>query len=129
MELILKAAASALLTAAVGLLLKKQNPEIALLLGAVTALGILFASLKIVDGLGELRQLARQMIGSETDVLLAPILKCLAISVVTRFSADSCRDASQSAAASAIEFAGSACSLTAVMPLLLSVLKTVGGFL
>ena len=53
MELILKAAASALLTAAVGLLLKKQNPEIALLLGAVTALGILFASLKIVDGLGE----------------------------------------------------------------------------
>ena len=45
----------------------------------------------------------------------------------SRFSAESCRDASQNAAASAVEFAGAACSLGVVLPLLVSVLKTLGG--
>ena len=127
--MILKAAAAAVFAAVIGLLLKKQNPESALILGTLTALGILIASLGILNGFGELRKLVRQMAGSEAELWMSPVFKCLAISVITRFSADSCRDASQNAAASAVEFAGSACSLAVVMPLLILVLKTLGGYL
>ena len=127
MELVMKAASAALLSAVLGLLIKRHNPEGALLLGAICALGILTASLGILDGFSSLRKLFRQSFGGEAEGLLSPVLKCLAISIVSRFSAESCRDASQNAAASAVEFAGAACSLGAVLPLLVSVLKTLGG--
>ncbi len=127
MELILKAAAAALLSAVLGLLIRRHNPEGALLLGAACAIGILGASLGILDGFSALRKLIRQSVGGEGEGFLSPILKCLAISVVSRFTADSCRDASQNAAASAVEFAGAVCSLGTVTPLLLSLLKTIGG--
>lgn len=127
MDLILKAGAAAVLTAVVGLLLKKHNPEAALLLGAVTAVGLICAALGMLNGFGELRRLARQMIGRDSELFLSPVLKCLAISIVTKLSAEICRDASQNAAAAAVELMGSVCSLSVVMPLLLSVLQTIGG--
>lgn len=129
MELIVKAAAAGLLSAVIGLLIKKQNPETALLLGALTAVGILIASLGILNGFRELRDLVRSMLGSGGELLMAPILKCLAIAIVTRFATEMCRDSSQNAVAAAVELAGTACAMSAVMPLLLSVLKMIGGML
>ena len=123
----MKAAAAALLASVLGLLIRRHNPEGALLLGAACAIGILAASIGILDGFSALRKLIRQSTGGEGERYLSPILKCLAISIVSRFAADSCRDASQNAAASAVEFAGAVCSLGTVTPLLLSVLKTIGG--
>lgn len=123
----MKAAAAALLSTVLGLLIKRHNPEGALLLGAACAVGIMTASLGILDGFASLRKLLRQLCGGDAEAFAAPILKCLAIAIVSRFSSDSCRDASQNAAASAVEFAGSVCSLGTVLPLLLSVLKTLGG--
>ena len=127
MGLLMKAAAAALLSAFMGLVIKRYNPEGALLLGLICTVGILTASLGILDGFASLRKLLRQTIGGEGEGLMAPILKCLAISVVSRFSADTCRDASQNAAATAVEFAGSVCSLGVIMPLLLSMLQLFGG--
>lgn len=123
----MKAASAALLSAVLGLLIKRHNPEGALLLGAICAVGILAASLGILDGFASLRKLLRQIFGGEGESLIAPIFKCLAISVVSRFSSESCRDASQNAAASAVEFAGAVCSLGVVMPLVMSILKSMGG--
>ena len=127
MELVIKAAAALLTASAVCLLLRRHNPEIALLLGLVTALSVFAASLRVMDGLRDFRRLVRQLIGDESETLISPVVKCLAISVVTRFSAESCRDSSQHAAAAAVEFAGSACSIAAVLPLLMSVLRSIGG--
>lgn len=123
----MKAAAAALLSTVLGLLIKRHNPEGALLLGAACTVGIVTASLGILDGLAALRKLVRLICGGETENFVSPILKCLAIAIVSRFASDSCRDASQNAAASAVEFAGAVCSLETVLPLLLSILKTVGG--
>ena len=128
MELIGKAAACAILAAMVGLLLKKQNPETALLLGAVTVLGILSASMGVLDGLRELRKLVSELLGGG-EAYLAPVVKCLVIGIVTRFAADLCKDSSQSAAASAVELAGTVSAVTVVMPLLTSVLKLIGGLI
>ena len=98
----------------------------ALLLSALTALGILLSSLGVLNGLRELREQIDRILG-KGETLVAPVLKCLAIAVVTRFSADLCRDSAQHAAASAMEFAGTVCAVTTVLPLLMSVLKIIGG--
>lgn len=123
----IKAAAASLMASTICLLLRRHNPEVALLLGLMTALAVFSATLRVLDGLRDFRGLIRQLIGNESETLLSPVVKCLAISVVTRFSAESCRDSSQHAAAAAVEFAGSACSIASVLPLLMSVLKTIGG--
>lgn len=117
-----------MMAAVLSLLLRRHNPELALLLGALTALGVLAASLGVLSGFQEFRNLVRQMLGEESETLLAPVIKCLAISLVSRLASELCRDASQYAAAWAVELAGSACSLVVVLPLLLGVLKTIGGF-
>lgn len=126
MELIYKASALALLSAVVSLLLKKQNPEAALLLSVLTAVGILIAAMGLLNGLQELREQIRKILGG-SEVLIAPIMKCLAIAIVTRIAAELCKDSAQNAAAAAVELAGTVCAVSTVMPLLMSVLKMIGG--
>lgn len=121
-----KAAALSLISAVMSLLLKKQNPEASLLLGAATALWILIAGVGVLDGLGDVRDQVGRILG-KGETLITPVMKCLAIAVVTRFSADLCRDSAQNAAASAMEFAGTVCAVSTVLPLLMSVLKIIGG--
>ncbi len=126
MELIYKASALALLSAVVSLLLKKQNPEAALLLSVLTAVGILIAAMGLLNGLQELREQIRKILGG-SEVLIAPIMKCLAIAIVTRIASELCKDSAQNAAAAAVELAGTVCAVSTVMPLLMSVLKMIGG--
>ncbi len=126
MELIYKASALALLSAVVSLLLKKQNPEAALMLSVLTAVGILIASMGLLNGLQELREQIRKILGG-SEVLIAPIMKCLAIAIVTRIAAELCKDSAQNATAAAVEIAGTVCAVSTVMPLLMSVLKMIGG--
>lgn len=122
-----KTAAAAVLSAAVSLLLRKHNPETALLLGALTAVCLVFSSLGLLGGFGEFRALAGKLMGGENETLIAPVLKCLAIAVVTKLTGEICRDASQRSAAAAVDLAGAACSIAVVLPLLMSVLKKIGG--
>ena len=129
MNLVWKAAAAAIFSAVMALMIKKQNPEAALLLGAVTALGILAASFGLLDGFRDLRRVTVVMLGEEGELFVGPVLKCLGISVITRLTADLCRDAAQNAAASSVELAGTVCAMGTAMPLLMSVLKMIGGML
>ena len=128
MELIFKASAAALSAAVLSLIVKKFNPEISLLLDIIVSVVIVSASLSFLSVIRELGQLISKILkGSET--LLLPVLKCLAIAVITKVSAELCRDSSQSAAASALEFAGSVCALSISAPLILKVLNLIGGFI
>ena len=126
MALIYKAAAAALTAAILTLLIKKQNPEIGLLLSAVTVMLILLSSTGMLGGILELRNLVKSLTGG-SDLLITPVLKCLGIAIVTRIASDLCKDSSQNAAAAAVELAGSICAMGTVMPLLMSVLKMIGG--
>ena len=51
------------------------------------------------------------------------------VDAALRLGANFCKDASQGAAAATIELLGTVCALGIAMPLLLSVLKTIGGLL
>lgn len=126
MALILKAAAAALTAAVIALLIKKKNPEMALLLSVVTVAMILLASSGLLSSVLELREEIKRLTGG-SDMLLAPVLKCLGVAIVTRIAVELCRDSAQNGAAAAVELAGTVCALSAVMPLLMSVLKMIGG--
>lgn len=122
MALVFKASAAAISASLIALLLKKSNPESALLLSIVTVIVLSAASMRFMDNIRELLDLAQEMYGVPYR-FCQPVVKCLAIAIVTRISSDLCRDASQAALASGVDLAGSVCALSVALPLIISVLK------
>lgn len=128
MELLFKAAALLLIGSLIGLLIRKNSPELALLvnLASVTVVFLLSSSVanewrSAVETVGRLTK--------NTGVMTHPVLKCLAVAIISRLSAELCRDASQGAASSAVELMGTVCALSIALPLILSVVKVIGGLL
>ncbi len=124
----MKCAALAVFSSLVTLLVRRVNPEISFVLSAVTVTVLLFACGGVMDEL--LRALREtQVIFGTSAAELRPMLKCLGIAMASRFGADLCRDASQSALAAAVETAGSLCAAAVAMPVILSLMTTIGGML
>lgn len=128
MELIVRSAAVAICTAFAALLLRRGAPELGVPLAAAAVLVILLASAGFLQGLRDLTSSVQQSFGV-ADSYTLPLLKCLAIALVTKVTADLCRDASQGATASAVELAGTACALSVMLPLLSVLLRTIGELL
>lgn len=126
MELIFKSAAVALSGAVLGLVLKRTNPEISLALNACAVAIILLATMCFARGIKELAD-AVKLISGSTETFTLPILKCVAIAIVTKISSELCKDASQSAAAAAVELAGTVCAMAVAMPLIMNMLTMIGG--
>lgn len=124
----MKCAALAVFSSLVTLMIRRMNPEISFVLSAVTVAVLLLACGGIMDEL--LRALREtQLIFGTSAAELRPMLKCLGIAIASRFGAELCRDASQSALATAVETAGSLCAAAVAMPLILSLMTTIGGML
>ena len=128
MGLMLRVSAAAICALFSCLLLRRTNPELAAALSIAAVVTILLASLSMSETLKEMKDMLRERFRL-SDTMMQPVLKCVAAGIVTRLTADLCRDASQTAAASAVELAGSLCALGVVMPLLLTMLKMVGEYL
>ena len=128
MEPMLRISAAAVCALLSCLLLKRTNPELAAALGIAAVGMILLAAMNMGSGLKDLRETLRDRFQLK-DTMMQPVLKCVALGIVTRLTADLCKDSSQNAAASAVEVAGSFCALGIIMPLLVSMLKMVGDFL
>ena len=128
MDTLLRAALIGVLVSLLGLLLKKTQPEFALLLA-------LSALLALLAGAGGLFRELRLFLETVTEgtalnaALLSPLLKCLGLSVTARLSADLCRDAGSAALASAVELIGTAASVAVSLPLLETMMKTVQSLL
>jgi len=128
MELLVKCAALAVFSAVSVLLIRRANPELALLTSAAAAVVILLSCTALLRELTDSMKTLERVFGSSL-VQVRPILKCLAISAISKLSADLCRDASQSALAAAVETAGSLCAAAVAMPMLLTLMTTIGGML
>lgn len=110
------------------LVLRKQTPELALLLALVTGGLLLWRSrellssvLQLLDELGSLAGLSEEII--------APLIKTVGISVLVRVGAQICRDGGMGSVATLLELAGSLAALVTVTPLLRAVLELVGSLL
>lgn len=121
MELMIKASAIAVSVAITALILRKQTPELAIALSLCTLCLILLSAIGMLGSFRKLLDSAQRML-QHCEPYIAAILKCLAISVLTRLSADLCRDANQTALSSGVELAGTICALCVILPLLTSAL-------
>lgn len=128
MELVLKAAALALTAALIGIVLRRTNPEMTLLLSICTVVLIMGAALGFAQSFTELAQTVQRIFGV-SETLIKPVIKCVAVAIITKMTSDLCKDSSQAAAASAVELAGTVCALCIIMPLLMSMLTAIGGMI
>ena len=125
MSLLIKAAALALAGAVIAMLLKKNAPELGLTLSIAVTLAAAALAAQLIGQLREVVDLAREQTGL-SPAIVGPVLKCVGIGVVTRLAADLCKDAGQGASASAVELAGAACAMAAVLPLIRALLLLPG---
>ncbi|OUN99741.1 hypothetical protein B5F98_00775 [Pseudoflavonifractor sp. An44] len=105
-----------------GVVVRKQAPEIALVLTLCAAVAVLVA----VSGelgliVGYIQRLAQA--GGISQELITPVMKTTGIAMLCKFTADFCRDAKENGLASAVELAGTVLGLVAAMPLLQGVLS------
>lgn len=122
----MKCAASALLSTVICLLIKRTNPEMSILLSAAAIVVITVAAMSFARSIRELSAMVKTIVGS-SNVLISPVLKCVGIGVVTKITAELCKDASQSSTAAAVDMAGTLCAIAVAMPLVVSMLKLIGG--
>ena len=117
MALVTQAAALCVIAALLGLVLRRSNPEITLLLALAAAAAVLLALAEpLTELLRFLERLAEQSGVSRT--LLTPLYKTVGIALVVKVGGGLCRDAGESAVASAVEMAGAMGALLAVLPLM-----------
>ena len=128
MALLWKAAAAALMTALLALLIKQRAPEMAFLLSLATVCILMLSIIGFSAGIRDLAKEIKTLTGSDS-LYLAPILKCVAISFVAKVTGEICRQASQVALASVVDLAGTICAMSVVLPLILSMVRRIGGLL
>ncbi|MDR1065066.1 MAG: stage III sporulation AC/AD family protein [Oscillospiraceae bacterium] len=116
MDHLSKVIAAAVAGSALGLVVRKNNPESSLLLSAAAAVFAMYMSFEVISGVFDfLREIAEK--AGIPDATLSVVLKTAGISVVTRLISDLCRDAGQASAASGVEFIGALTAVYIALPL------------
>lgn len=104
------------------LTIRRQTPELALVLALVTGGLILYASR---EALSQAVALLEQMasVAGLSEELLTPLVKTVGISILIRLSSQLCRDGGMDSVAAFLELAGSLAALAVATPLLRAVLE------
>jgi len=123
---IIQVVAVGLLSAVLALTVKKQSPEIALMITITASALIFFMVIPLLAGaVGIIQNFGSQLDGRVPYVTL--ILQILGIAYVAELGAQVCTDAGESAIASKIELAGKVLIMAAAAPILLDVLHMIVG--
>jgi stage III sporulation protein AD len=116
MDTLFKIAAVALIGLVLTVLVKQRSPEMALALGLFTAVAVIFTAFDIFRGVKDALDNIIGEAGLHQDIIM-PVWKTCVIAIVTKITAELCRDAKESAVASGVETAGAVLGLFAVLPL------------
>lgn len=128
MEDILKIAAVAIIAALCAAVVKKNVQELGMVLALTAGVLILGFALSAIGGVRDLLEGLADTAGLE-PAILAPVVKTVGIAIITRVTAEICRDAKESGIASFVETAGAATALYIALPLVKAVLNMVTGLL
>ena len=123
-----KIAAIAVAAALCSVVVKKNVAELGMVLALCAGAIILSCSLGALEGVKELMDTLADTAGLSPAVL-APVVKTVGIAVLTRVSAELCRDAKEGGIAAFVDTAGAAAALFVSLPLLKTVLSMVTGLL
>lgn len=125
---VIKVAVTGIMVAVCAMVVRKQVPELAILLAICAGVMILLlcsgALSSVTNFMDELVEL-----GGLTPEVIAPVIKVTGIAIITRLSADFCRDAKEGGIAAAVEAAGAMLALLTVIPLMSAVLTLLGELL
>ncbi len=128
MEAMVKLTAVGVTAVVLSAVLKKNTPELALLL--VLAAGLWMLAL-VANGLGAvvalMKELAQQ--AGISEVLLEPVIKTVALSILTKLTVEICRSAGEGGAAAFVETAGAVLALLVALPLVRAVAQLMGELL
>ena len=128
MDLLIRAVILGLVGSALGLVIKKNSPEIGLLLALAVALLVVGLGMELIGAILDFVALLQDAAGL-SPALLGPVLKTVGIGILTRLAADICKDAGQQAIASTVELAGTVAALYIALPLMQTVFEMIGGLL
>ena len=128
MEAMAKLTAVGVTAVVLSAVLKRNTPELALLL--TLAAGLWMLSLAAA-GLGAavrlMEELAQQ--AGLSEALLEPVVKTVALSILTKLTVEICRSAGESGVAAFVETAGAVLALLAALPLVRAVAQMMGELL
>ena len=128
MEILIKIAAIAITGTVIGLVIKKNSPEMSLLLTISIAMVALYMASgiisDIVDFAGKLADASKL-----SPAVLSVLLKTVGISIISRLASDVCRDAGQTSVASGVEIAGCAAALYISLPLMETVFDMISSLM
>ena len=121
----MRAAAVGITAMLLGAVLRRGAPELALLLALAAGLWMLSAA---AEGLAALAALMEELAGLAglSDVVLEPLFKVTALSILTRLAVEICKSAGESGIAAFLETAGTVAVLTAALPLFRAVTSLMG---
>lgn len=116
METVIRLSALCLTGALLAVLLKRTNPDMALLLALAVCGAVL---LLLAEPLQEIRDFFTQLSdwGGLPVELFTPLVKTVGIALVSRTGSDLCRDAGEGAMASLVETAGAVTAILVSLPL------------
>ena len=128
MEAMAKLAAVGVTAVVLSAVLRKNTPELALLLALAAGLWMLAMA---AEGMGAavalMEELAEQ--AGLSEVLLEPVVKTVALSILTRLTVEICRSAGEGGVAAFVETAGAVLALLAALPLIRAVAQMMGELL
>ena len=116
----MRIAAVGLTAAVLGAVLRRSAPELALLLAVAAGVWILSLT---AESVGAVAALIEELAGVSglSDELLEPVAKTVALSVLTKLTAEICRSAGESGLAAFVELGGTVLVLVVALPLMQAV--------
>ena len=117
-----KVSAAALTAAVLGVMLRRNTPELAMLLALCAGLWMLTVA---ASGLGAVVDLMEELAGLAglSEVLLEPVVKTVALSILTKLTVEICRGAGESGIAAFVELTGTVLALVVALPLVRAVVS------
>ncbi len=128
MEAMAKLAAVGVTAVVLSAVLRKNTPELALLLALAAGLWMLALT---AEGLGAVAALIQELADQAglSEALLEPVMKTVALSILTKLTVEICRSAGEGGVAAFVETAGAVLALTVALPLVRAVAQMMGELL
>ncbi|MEA4932890.1 MAG: SpoIIIAC/SpoIIIAD family protein [Lawsonibacter sp.] len=116
-----RVAAAGITAAVLAVVLRKNTPELALLLGLCAGLWMLTA---VAGGLGAVAQLMEELAGLAglSEELLEPVVKTVVLSILTGLTVEICRSAGEAGVAAFVETSGTVLAVVVALPLIRAVM-------
>ena len=124
----IKLGALAITAALCAVVVKQKTQDIGIVLALSACVILILSTMPAFEEIGGMIDEMGEMAGI-SEVILSPVIKTVGIAIVTKLSAEVCRDAKENGIATFVELAGATAAILLIIPLFKMVLELIGGLL